>query len=255
MDKVLTKDLYGVLSVPTTPFVYFTRHEWGTHKSDLTKHIHKLGFPVFVKPARAGSSIGISRVESEEGLENAIELAFHFDSKVIVEKGVENLADLTIAVTGNSSEPETIKTSLIQESRFSDEFFTYDEKYLVEGGAQLGAARNNLIIPADIDKKTTSAIEEMARDIYIAFECSGIARVDFLYDRKEKKMYANEINPLPGTLYHHLWRDSGVSLGELLRELIRLADRLYAHKQESTYTFQTDILKQVNGGKLSRKLQ
>jgi D-alanine-D-alanine ligase len=255
MDKVLTKELYITHNIPTTEFVYFSESEWKEFESDIRSQISSIGYPVFVKPARAGSSIGISRVTNEGGLSSAVELGFHFDTKVLVEKGVSNLADLTVAVMGNSNDPESIRTSLIQESRFSDDFFTYEEKYLNEGGAQLGNATKNLIIPAEIDEKVTGRVESMAAHIYRVFECSGTARVDFLYDRESGKIYANEINPLPGTLYHHLWKDSGVSFAELLRELIRLADKAHESKKKITSTFSSDILKHIGEGKLSKKLQ
>lgn len=210
-----------------------------------------LNWPLFVKPARAGSSIGIAKAETREKLELAIEVAFAYDDKVLVEESVENLADITCAVLGNS-EP---RASLLQESAFAGEFFDYQEKYLKGGGAQTGQAERSIVIPARLDPKTTAHIRALAVKIFKLFECSGIARVDFLHDRKSEKTYANEINTLPGTLYHHLWRASGLEFGDLLTELLRLAEERHAAKKRTTYTFESDILKQVSGSKFSLKLR
>lgn len=250
MDKVLTKLLYKAEGITTTDFVYFTKGDWEKNKKNIVVNIvQTLKLPVIVKPARLGSSIGISKAKTEKDLEFAIEVALHYDEKVIVEVCITDLMDVTCAVMGNN---EPIH-SLLQESAFTDDLFSYEDKYLQDGGAQLGNAKNSIIIPARLDSITTKLIQDTAVKAYKLLGCSGIARVDFLYDTKAKKVYANEVNTLPGTLYHHLWKASGIMVDALLTKLIGYAEEKYAQKKEYTHTFASDLLKQANSVKLQVK--
>lgn len=251
MDKILTKLLYQRYGIPTKRFVYFDEQEWEFNRSEILEEVRKLIWPVFVKPARLGSSIGIAKVKIEKDLEFAIEVALHYGERVLVEESVEGVADITCAVVG-AREP---KASLLQESAFARDFFSYEDKYLNDGGAQLGNAEKSIHIPARLDGKTTEAIRDMAVRIFRLFGCAGIARVDFLYDSKSGEFYANEINTLPGTLYHHLWKESGMELGELLNLLIDSAKRVYREKQKFEHVFESDVLKRINSIKLSGKLR
>ena len=261
MDKALTKIMMKDANIPTTKFVYFYKQDWEASKSAISQSVNKLKWPVFVKPVHLGSSIGISKVPAGGGsasggkdgdmkdLENKIEVALHYDDKVLVEEGVENLMDVTCCVIGN----ENLRASLLQESVFKDDLFNFDDKYISEGGAQTGKAVNNLVIPARLDEATTSAIQEAAKAVYKALGCTGIARVDFLYNKQTKQFFANEVNPLPGTLYHHLWKASGLELDQLLEELIKFAEEKYKQKRQVTYTFESSVLKQLRGNKLGGK--
>ncbi len=247
MDKILTKQYYEANQIPTPKFLYFDRNEWEEDKSLILEEIKtKLRWPVFVKPARLGSSIGMGKVKDSEKLEFAIEVALHFGERFLAEEAVEELMDVTCCLLGN----EHPRPSLLQESVFSDEFFSYEEKYLKEGGAQLGKAHSKIIIPARLDDQKTAAIQAMAVKIFKLFGCSGIARVDFLYNKKTKKFYANEVNTLPGTLYHHLWKKSGLVLPELLKLLLDLSQERHARAQKITSTFESDLLKQTRSAKL-----
>ncbi|MBE0574083.1 D-alanine--D-alanine ligase [Candidatus Dojkabacteria bacterium] len=250
MDKVLTKLFYQRFNFPTTKFVHFTTQEWQEKKDSLLKEINNtLTWPVFVKPARLGSSIGMTKVKSEDDLEFAIEVALHYDNKVLVEESVEDLMDVTVCLIGNQNP----RYSLIQESAFSSDFFSYEDKYLNEGGAQLGNAEKSIVIPARLDEKTTQEIREMASEIYMLMGMSGIARVDFLYNKTYKKFYANEINTLPGTLYYHLWKKSGIELDDLLKMLVDFALEKKKEDDKLTYTFESTILKSANSNKLQLK--
>lgn len=250
MDKVLTKLLYRAAHIPGSDFVFFTKHDWNGNKKGIIANIlNTLKLPVIVKPARLGSSIGITKAKTEKDLEFAIEVAFHYDEKVIVEVCITNLMDVTCAVIGNNSPIP----SFLQESVFADDVFSYEDKYLEDGGAQLGNAKNSIVIPARLDSVTTKHVQDIAVKVYKLIGCSGIARVDFLYDTKTKEIYANEVNTLPGTIYHHLWKASGIELGELLTKLIGYAEERYEQKKEYTLTFNSDLLKFANSVKLQVK--
>ncbi|KKU19370.1 hypothetical protein A3A64_03960 [Candidatus Gottesmanbacteria bacterium RIFCSPLOWO2_01_FULL_48_11] len=245
MDKVLTKELYEKYDIPTTKFIYFSKSQWEEGRSLVLERLKGLDMPVFIKPARLGSSIGITRATNEKEVILAVEVALHYDDKILIEDVVPNLIDITCAVLGN----ENPKASLLQESAFQGEFFSYAEKYLEEGGAQFGKAEKKLIIPSSLDKITTQKIQDLSVKVYKLLGCSGTARVDFLYNKASSEFFANEVNTLPGTLYHHLWKASGVSFSELLTELLNLAQERYQRKQRLTYTFESDILSQANFNK------
>jgi D-alanine-D-alanine ligase len=248
MDKALTKIVMKDAGVPTTKFINFVKSDWDANRGAIIDQIKTMSWPVFVKPVHLGSSIGIGKVKAGDikDLENKIEVALHYDDKVLVEEGVENLMDVTCCVIGNN-EP---RASLLQESTFNNDLFNFDDKYISDGGSQTGKATNNLIIPARLDEATTLAIQNSAKKVYKALGCFGIARVDFLYNKQTKEFFANEVNPLPGTLYHHLWKASGLELDELLKELIRLAEEKSEQKKEITFTFESSVLTNLGKGKL-----
>lgn len=251
MDKALTKIVMKDAGIPTTKFIYFYKKDWETSKSAISQSVNQLKFPVFVKPVHLGSSIGIGKVKAGDvkDLENKIEVALHYDEKVLVEEGVENLMDVTCCIIGNQNP----RASLLQESVFNNDLFNFEDKYISEGGSQTGKATNNLVIPARLDQATTSAIQKTAQDVYKALGCSGIARVDFLYNNQTKEFFANEVNPLPGTLYHHLWKASGLELGQLLEQLIKFAEEKYEQKRQINFTFESSVLKNLGKGKLGTK--
>lgn len=248
MDKALTKQLMQMNNIPTTKFVVFTKTEWQKSVASSKQQVSsKLNYPVFVKPVHLGSSIGIGKAKNEKELEQKIEVAFYYDGKVLVEEAVENLMDVTCCIIGN----DDLTASLLQESVFSADMFNFEEKYLKDGGAQTGKAENSLVIPARLDENTTKEIQETAKKVYKAVGLSGISRVDFLYNKQTKEYFANEINPLPGTLYHHLWKKSGIELDQLLQKLINLAEEKYKAKREINYTFESSILSNLKSAKLN----
>lgn len=250
MDKVLTKIFYQGLNIPTTKFVVFNRSQWLANKEKAMQEVSSsLHLPVFVKPPHLGSSIGITKVKKFADLEQACEVALHYDDKVLIEEGVENLVDLTCAVRGYQNP----QASLIQESSFDVDMFSYEDKYLSDGGAQLGQAKQKITIPADLEPEISAAIQTTAKKIFSSLGCSGTARFDFLYNRVTKEYFANEINPLPGTLYHHLWQKSEVSINQLIRGLIADAILRHQEKEEITYTFSSEVLGRLKGLKLVQK--
>lgn len=251
MDKVFTKLIYRANNIPTTNFLFFIDEDWKKNKEMLIKKIEKeLSYPLFVKPARLGSSIAISKVKNTKELIDAIDVAFHYDSKTIIEKAVSNLKDLTCCIIGN----EELIASHIQESVYGKDLFSYEDKYIEGGGTQFGKNDKKIIIPADLDKKTTQEIREMSKKIYKLIGCSGIARVDFLYDIKSKKYFANEINTLPGILYKHLWKKSGIEIEDLLKKLIDFGINRHKKKSKYTSTFESDVLKSDSSAKLKLSL-
>ncbi len=254
MDKVLTKELYTAAGIATTPFIYFSRSDWNKKREALLADMQaKLQGALFVKPPHLGSSIGIAKVKANDvaTLEEKIDVALHYDDTVLIEEAVENVMDLTCAVLENSENELT--ASLVQESAFQSDLFDFAGKYLNEGGAQLGKDEQNIIIPARLSEEITNQIQTNAKTIFRLVGASGIARIDFLFDRKTEKLYANEVNPLPGTLYHHLWKASGFEIGDVIKQLFACALARQTKKKETISTFASSVLQEAGSLKLWRK--
>jgi D-alanine-D-alanine ligase len=248
MDKVLSKQVAKINNILTPESVYFSRADYESDHEKVHKSIRvNLSMPLFVKPAHLGSSIGISRVENERELVNAIEVALHYDDKVLVEEAVQNLIEVTVPIMGNS---ELTTAYVEQPLPKTDGIFDFETKYMNKGkgGKKMGGAKSGAQgyskIPAEIPHELYDMSLNTAKDVYKVTGCEGIARIDLLIDAKSKKVYFNEINPLPGSLYNHNWRASGVSNIELVTNLIRLAEERWTAKQKLATTFTTNFLKQ-----------
>ncbi|MGH7195804.1 MAG: D-alanine--D-alanine ligase family protein [Candidatus Saccharimonadales bacterium] len=245
MDKILAKQVAAAASIPVTKFINFTKLELENKYDAAVKKIEKeLNYPLFVKPASLGSSIGISRVKNSTELANGLEVAAHYDEKILVEEAVENLIEVTLPIMGND---DPIPALLEQPLTQAEDFFDFDTKYLQggkKGGKGTKGAQGYSKIPADLPEKLYKSAEQTGLDVYKALGCSGIARVDMLIDNKTEKVYFNEVNPLPGGLYSHNWNKAGVSNVELVQKLIGFAKERYAARQKSVTTFSTNYLKQ-----------
>ncbi|KKW19833.1 MAG: D-alanine-D-alanine ligase [Parcubacteria group bacterium GW2011_GWA2_51_10] len=247
MDKAFTKQILSAEGILVVPFVWFTKSEWEADNKRILEQIARLKSPRFVKPVHLGSSIAITKVKSEAELVNAIEVALHYDDKALVEESVEDLIEVTLPIIGNN-EPRAAE---VEHALNKTEVFDFNEKYLSGGKKSVGGVnRAYSEIPANIGEEVTSKVKEMGKQVYRILGCTGIARVDFLIDGKTKKIFVNEVNTLPGSLYHHNWRKAGVSNMELIEELIRLAEERFASQKNTTFTFKSDILKKVGGPKI-----
>lgn len=248
MDKVLSKQVAKTNQILTSETVYFPKNDYDKYHEDILKTIKKnLKMPLFVKPARLGSSIGITKVENERELVNAIEVAFHYDDKVLVEEAVQNLIEVTVPIMGND---ELTPAMVEQPLSKVDGVFDFETKYMNQGkggkkmGGAKGGAQGYSKIPADISDDLYQKSLVLAQEVYKAVGCTGVARIDLLIDSKTNKIYFNEINPLPGSLYNHNWRASGVSNVDLVTKLVDLAEKRWSDKQKLSTSFSTNFLKQ-----------
>lgn len=252
MDKVLAKQIAESNGVPIAKYTHFSSQEFNENPEDVIKKVEKsLKFPVFVKPAHLGSSIGITRVAKQKDLRNAIEVAAHYDDKVLVEEEIKNLIEVTLPIMGNNDlTPALLERPLST----AEDFFDFDTKYLKGGkkGGKKGGAKKGGVkgaqgyseLPAKLPVKLYGQTQETALKSYRALGCSGTARVDLLIDNKAQKVYFNEVNPLPGSLYAHNWQTSGVSSIELVESLVNLAIERHEQRQELNTAFTTNFLKQ-----------
>ena len=224
MDKAIMKVLFAASDLPQVEYRAFQRVEWLRDAGRIRSMIAAdLGFPVFVKPANLGSSVGISKVKSADGLEAAVDLAAEFDRKVVVEGAVPHAREIECAVLGNDR-PDTSVPGEIVPSR---EFYDYDAKYLDDG--------SELRIPAPLTPDQTADIQQLAVAAFKAVDCSGMARIDFLVNGETDEVFVNEVNTIPGfttiSMYAKLWAASGVEYADVLTRLVELALERHREKQ------------------------
>lgn len=253
-DKVFMKQIMSSCGFPVVPYTWFFDNEYLNNQDEIVKMIKKLGFPVVVKPALQGSSVGISYVKDEKDLDKAIIEAIKYDQKIVVEKAVSNLIEVNASVIGNMEYQEV---STLEEVGTDEDFLTYNDKYIGNGKGtkSKGMASASRIIPARIDEKLTNEIKEMSKELFKSFNFGGVCRIDYLIDKKENKVYVNEPNTIPGSLSFYLWQPVGKEYNQLLDELITTAIKNYKEKSKKIHSFDTNILSNFNGVKGSKGLK
>lgn len=224
MDKAVMKVLFRARGLRVPDWTVVTRQEWAADAPAVTARVgHALPYPLFIKPASLGSSVGISKVSRPEDLARAIELAADFDRKIVIEAAVPDAREIECAVLGN----EIVETSIPGEILPAGEFYDYQAKYL--------SGQSRLEIPAPLDGAMTAEVQRQAREAFLAIDGSGLARVDFLLNRSSNELFLNEINTLPGfttiSMYSKLWAASNVEYASLVDRLITLAIERHADKQ------------------------
>lgn len=243
-DKVVMKQIFKDMNLPIVDYVWFFDSDYADDCERVFKDVKKLGYPVIVKPATLGSSVGITYVKEESELANAIEEAMKYDIKVVVEKAVQNLVEVNCSVFGNYTHQET---SLIEEVTSDEEFLTYADKYTGGSkgkfkGSSKGMASASRIIPARISKELTKKIEDTSKLVFRALNLGGVCRIDYLIDKETNKYYINEPNTIPGSLAFYLWEPAGKKYEELLDEMITLSIKDYKNRARKTYSFESNIL-------------
>ena len=249
MDKAVFKDVLKNAGLPVLECIRFTAREYMTDKENITKKIATaLEYPVIVKPINLGSSVGITKVKTEAELNDAIMLALSFADKILVEHAVTAIREINCSVLGDTDDCEA---SVCEEPFMNDEILSYEDKYLGNskgGGQSKGMASLGRKIPADITEAQSDEIRKLACDIFKALGCSGVVRIDFIIDTDTNKIYANEINTIPGSLAFYLWEATGVKYKELCNRLIELAFKRQRNRENITYTIQTNILSGISFG-------
>jgi D-alanine-D-alanine ligase len=233
MDKDVMKKLFAGAGLPIVKHVTVLRIHWEESAKEVVREVERrLKYPVFVKPANLGSSVGISKVRNRKELGPAIDVAAGYDRKIVIEQSVggtrQKARELECSVLGNDRPQASVAGEIIP----SADFYDYNAKYLDEG--------SQLVIPAKITKKQMKDVQQMAIRAFQAVDCSGLARVDFLMDPGTGKVYLNEINTMPGftsiSMYPKLWAASGLGYPELIDRLIHLALERHEEKKKNRYS-------------------
>jgi D-alanine-D-alanine ligase len=230
MDKALMKTVFQARGLPVVEYLVIKRKEWESDPQGVMQRIEDtLDYPYFIKPSNLGSSVCISKVHQRSELAPALDLAARYDRKMLAERGV-NAREIEVSVLGNDDPIASVPGEIIP----CREFYDYVAKYIDD--------RSELVIPADLPPETTQRIREMAVEAYLAVDCAGMARVDFLLDKDSGQIYLGELNTIPGftpiSMYPKLWEASGISYSELIDRLIELALERHADKSKSETSYQ-----------------
>ena len=251
-DKVVQKEVLAANGVKVVDHIWFFDFEYKENEEKILKDIDKLGYPVIVKPASLGSSVGIEVAKSKKEIKEIIEEAIKYDNKIIVEKLVPNLLEVDCAVMGTV---ENMECSLIGEMFTSNDFLTFEDKYLGDGKSKSGMKQSGKMnntgfkIPANIDKELEEKVYDSAKKAFRALNLSGVTRFDFLIDKKTKEVYVNEPNTIPGCLAFFFYTPKGKKYSKLLDEMITNAIKEYKNKLKKVTSFESNVLSTYNGSK------
>lgn len=250
MDKITMKMILQANDVPVVDYVWFTDNEWGNKRDEVIDRIEtKLGYPVIVKPANLGSSVGIGSAHNREQLIEKINEAERYSMRMIVEHLVEDLQEINCSVLGDCDD---YRMSVLEEPIKSGDFLTYDQKYLGGGKGSKGMQSAQKRIPAELPKEETERIQHLAGETFRVLSCHGVSRVDVIVDRKTRQVYVNEINTIPGSLSFYLWEATGLPFDKLMDTLVKLALKRKRQQILKTVSYDQNIFNLGGGIKGSK---
>lgn len=245
MDKITMKMILKSCGIPVVDYVWFTDKEWFAQRDELIDRIEKeIGYPVIVKPANLGSSVGIGRACNREELIEKIDGAEVYTTRIIVEDMVEDLQEINCSVLGDCDENQA---SVLEEPIKSGEILSYEDKYVggTKGAKGMQAAQKR--IPANLPQAETERIQFLARETFRVLSCHGVSRVDMIINRKTRDIYVNEINTIPGSLSFYLWEATGISFEQLMDRLVELAIKRKREQGMKTVSYDHNIFN-LSGG-------
>lgn len=245
MDKATTKAVLAQAGLPALDHLALRREQWEQDRGALLAQVQqRFAFPLYVKPASLGSSVGVSRCASEAELLDALELVFELDRTCLAEPAVEGGIEVNCAVIGRpGAEP---RASVCEQPVAGESFLSFEDKYM-QGGKGEGMKGAQRLIPAPIADPLTERVQDLAKRTFTAFGCAGVTRVDFLLDA-ERNVYVNELNTIPGSFSFYLWEPAGLAFADLMDELIELALADHREKLRTTTVFGSNLLAQRSSG-------
>lgn len=247
MDKITMKQLFKGCGLPVLEGVWFDRARWGNERKALLDMCEeKLNYPMFVKPANLGSSIGITRATDRETLEDAIDTACAYDRRILVEQGVEDPREVNCSVLGYGGE---VNASVLEMPISQKDLLDFSEKYLrgSKGGGSKGMESLARQVPAPIGDKLTAEVKALAVEIFKCMDLKGVTRIDFLIDKNDT-VFIEEANIIPGSLSFYLWEPEGLPFGKMLDKMVEYAFKAHADKNGSVYSFDSSIISGLIGG-------
>ncbi len=249
MDKYAMKIMLKEAGFPVLDCCRFNAHDFQEPENVVATTEKKFAYPVIVKPVNLGSSIGISRADNRDGLDKALETAFTFADKVLVEPAITELKEINCAVLGDSDEAVA---SECEEPLNAHDILSFQDKYM-SGGAKSGGSKGmqslQRKIPADIPPETKKEIQEMAVKAFQYLDCNGVSRIDFMIDKATGKIYFNEINTIPGSLSFYLWEATGLTFAGLMDKLVQLAVQRSREAGQKTVSYDHNIFAMGGGVK------
>ena len=252
MDKITMKMILRSEGLPVVDYVWFTDKQWFSDRDAMVAKVEeKLTYPVIVKPANLGSSVGISKATDRESLIAALDNAARFSQRLIVEHMIADLKEINCSVLGDADDHQS---SVCEEPVRSGDFLSYEDKYMggspskgapAGGGMQSSERR----VPADLPEETSERIRHLAGETFRVLSCHGVSRIDVMIDGKDGGIYINEINTIPGSLSYYLWEASGISFPKLMDTLVQLALRRKRDIDRKTFTYDRNIFTLTGGAK------
>ncbi|MDE6144873.1 MAG: D-alanine--D-alanine ligase [Muribaculaceae bacterium] len=247
MDKITMKMILAAGGVPVVPYVWFTDKEWFSKRDELVNRVESvLGYPVIVKPANLGSSVGIGSAHTREELLEKVADAERYSTRIIVEHLLGDMQEINCSVLGDCDD---YRTSVLEEPIKSADFLTYEEKYMGGGKGAKGMQRSQKRIPAELPEDVTKRIQHLAGETFRLLSCHGVSRVDVMIDRTDGQIYVNEINTIPGSLSFYLWEASGISFDKLMDKLVELAIKRKRQSEMKTVSYDQNIFAMGAGTK------
>lgn len=247
MDKITMKMILQACDVPVVDYVWFTDKQWFRQQTDLIAKIEReLGYPVIVKPANLGSSVGIGAAYDAAQLKERVADAEKYSTRIIVEHMVEHLQEINCSVLGDCDD---YRMSVLEEPIKSGDILSYQDKYMGGTKGAKGMQASQKRIPADLPKEETERIQYLAGETFRALSCHGVSRVDVIVDRDDRKVYVNEINTIPGSLSFYLWEATGLPFDKLMDQLVQLALKRHREQQQKTVSYDQNIFSLGGGAK------
>ncbi|MDR0396110.1 MAG: D-alanine--D-alanine ligase [Oscillospiraceae bacterium] len=264
MDKIAMKQLFRGMGFPILDFQWTSRGEWDARREDVLSGIEaKMVYPMFVKPANLGSSIGIAKAKDRGELADAMEVALSYDRRALVEPAVIDPIEVNCSALGFEEDAEV---SVCEMPVSWQEFLTFEEKYIpdadgskLSGGGKTGSkspggmANAKRRIPAPISDELTRRVQGLSKDVFRALDCKGVVRIDYIIEPATGALYVNEINTIPGSLAYYLWEASGLPYPKLIDRMVELAERAHERKNAAKFGFDSTILQSVSIGRAAAK--
>lgn len=239
-DKVFMKLAFEKAGLPTVHWFSFNESDYRSNPSRILSEAKKLGYPLVIKPANLGSSVGISLVHDESSLSEAIDLALSFDPKILIEKAVLNLREVNCSLLGDG---ESVKASVLEEVFKKDAILSYKDKYQGSSKSKTkGMASTSRLCPAPLNADLTQSVQDLAIQCFKSLGCQGVARMDFLMDAKTGTIYVNEINTIPGSLSFYLWEASGLPFSKLMDALVQQAIHRHRQREKRIHSLESNLL-------------
>lgn len=250
MDKITMKMILQASGIPVVDYRWFTSRQWEDDREKLIDDIEKsIGYPVIVKPANLGSSVGIGRAADRDSLIDRVDEAARYSERIIVEDMVENLKEINCSVLGDCDD---YQTSVCEEPIKSGDILSYEDKYMGGTKGQKGMQASQKRIPADLPEKMSEDIRHYAGETFRVLSCHGVSRVDIIVDASTDKIYVNEINTIPGSLSFYLWEATGIKFNELMDRLVKLALKRKRRQSQLTVSYDANIFNMGGGIKGSK---
>lgn len=250
MDKITMKMILQACDVPVVPYLWFTDKQWFNKRDALIEEVeNKLGYPVIVKPANLGSSVGIGRAVNREQLIDRIDEAEKYSSRIIIERMIENLQEINCSVLGDCDE---YVASVLEEPIKSGEILSYEDKYMGGSKGSKGMQASQKRIPAELPNDETKKIQFLAGETFRVLSCHGVSRVDMIINRDTREIYVNEINTIPGSLSFYLWEATGIPFDQLMDKLVSLALKRSREMKNKTVSYDNNIFSMGGGVKGSK---